>query len=100
MQKVKDPVLSLQKFRLLLWGRFDPWPGNFQVPLAKTKQKPKNKTEAGCELWLPRNPQKDEARCWRRKKLCPSRQGAVGNFLYFLAPQIPKDADGLAVRQR
>lgn len=29
MQKVKDPVLSLQKFRLLLWGRFDPRTGNF-----------------------------------------------------------------------
>ena len=29
---VKDPVLSL------LWQRFDPWPGNFQVQPKKTQQ--------------------------------------------------------------
>ena len=27
-QWVKDPVLSLQWLWLLLWRRFDPWPGN------------------------------------------------------------------------
>ena len=29
VQQVKDPVLSLQQLRLLLWRRFDPWPGTF-----------------------------------------------------------------------
>ena len=30
-QQVKDPTLSLQWLRLLLWLRFDPWPGNFHM---------------------------------------------------------------------
>ena len=30
-QWVKDPVLSLQCLRLLLWCGFDPWPGNSHV---------------------------------------------------------------------
>ena len=29
MQQVKDPALSLQWLGLLLWLRFNPWPGNF-----------------------------------------------------------------------
>ena len=28
-QCVKDPALSLQQLRSLLWHGFDPWPGNF-----------------------------------------------------------------------
>ena len=31
-QWVKDPALSLQWLRLLLWHGFDPWPRNFHVP--------------------------------------------------------------------
>ena len=31
-QQVKDLVLSLQQLGLLLWYRFDPWPGNFHMP--------------------------------------------------------------------
>ena len=31
VQWVKDPVLLLQQFELLLWHRFDPWPWNFHV---------------------------------------------------------------------
>ena len=32
VQLVKDPVLSLQWLRSLLWCRLDPWPGNFHMP--------------------------------------------------------------------
>ena len=35
-QQVKDPVL------LLLWHRFDPWPGNFCMPWARPKKKKKD----------------------------------------------------------
>ena len=31
VQKVKNPTLSLQQLRLLLWYRFNPWPGNFHM---------------------------------------------------------------------
>ena len=30
-QWVTDPALSLQWLRLLMWCRFDPWPGNFYM---------------------------------------------------------------------
>ena len=30
-QQVKEPVLSLRWLGLLLWHRFDPWPGNFHM---------------------------------------------------------------------
>ena len=33
MQWVKDPVLSLQWLRFLLWCRFDPWSRNFHMLL-------------------------------------------------------------------
>ena len=33
-QWVKDQVLSLQQFRLLLWPKFSPWPGNSHMPWA------------------------------------------------------------------
>ena len=36
-QWVKDLVLSLQQLVLLLWHRFDPWPGNFHMLWAKSK---------------------------------------------------------------
>ena len=42
---VKDPALSPQQLRLLLWHRFDPWPGNFHMPWVWLK-KPKNKAHA------------------------------------------------------
>ena len=31
VQRVKDPALSLQWLRSLLWPRFSPWPGNFHM---------------------------------------------------------------------
>ena len=31
VHQVKDPVLSLQWFGLLLWCEFDRWPGNFCI---------------------------------------------------------------------
>ena len=44
-QWVKDLVLSLQRLGLLVWHRFDPWPGNFHMLIAqpKTKQNKTNK---------------------------------------------------------
>ena len=40
---VKDPVLSLQQLRLLLWQEFEPWPRDFHMPrcmgIAKKKKK-------------------------------------------------------------
>ena len=33
-QWVKDLALSLLWLQSLLWHRFDPWPGNFHMPLA------------------------------------------------------------------
>ena len=36
MQQVKD-------LGLLLWCRFDPWPGNFHMPLARPKRKKEKK---------------------------------------------------------
>ena len=38
-QQVKDLVLSLQQLGLLLWYRFDPWPGNFHMPQVQPKKK-------------------------------------------------------------
>ena len=40
-QRVKDLVLSLLWLWLLLWRRFDPWPGNFHMPQAWQKKKKK-----------------------------------------------------------
>ena len=39
VQWVKDPVLSLQWLRSLLWRGFDPWPGNFHLPKEQPKKK-------------------------------------------------------------
>ena len=36
-------ALSLQQFRSLLWGRFDPWPRNFYTPGAAKKKKKRQK---------------------------------------------------------
>ena len=47
VQWVKDLVLFLQQLRsllwlrLLLWRRFDPWPGNFHMLQAWSKKKKK-----------------------------------------------------------
>ena len=38
MQQVKDPAVSLQQLRLLLWRGFHPWPGNFHMPQAQPKK--------------------------------------------------------------
>ena len=40
-QQVKDLVLSLQWFRLLLWCGFDPWPRSFHMLMAWPKRKKK-----------------------------------------------------------
>ena len=36
VQQVKDPELSLQWLRSLLWFGFHPWPRNFHTPEAHT----------------------------------------------------------------
>ena len=41
---VKDPALSLQCLRLLLWHRFEPWSGDFYMPKAWPKRKKKEGT--------------------------------------------------------
>ena len=41
-QRVKDPALSLEWLRSLLWHRFDPWPGNFCRLWAQPKKKKKS----------------------------------------------------------
>ena len=38
-KQVKDPALSLQQTRLLLWCTFNPWPRNFHMPWARPKKK-------------------------------------------------------------
>ena len=40
-QQVKDPVLSLQQLRSLLWHGFDPWPGNVHMPQLQPEKKKK-----------------------------------------------------------
>ena len=37
-QQVKEPVLSLQQLRSLLWHGFNPWPSNFHMPEMQPKQ--------------------------------------------------------------
>ena len=44
-QQVKDLAWSLQQFRLLLWGQFDPWRRNFHMQWSRPKKKKKNKVE-------------------------------------------------------
>ena len=43
-QGLKDPALSLEQFKPLLWCGFNPWPGNSHMPEGVTKKK-KIKTE-------------------------------------------------------
>ena len=43
IQQVKYLVLSLQWFGVLLWLRFDSWPGNFHIPWAWPKNKNREK---------------------------------------------------------
>ena len=40
-QQRKDPALSLQQLRVLLWCRFFPWPVNFHIPREHLKEKRK-----------------------------------------------------------
>ena len=49
VQQVGDPALSLQQLGLLLWHRFNPWPGNVHRPWAwgKKKKNPLWKKEPG-----------------------------------------------------
>ena len=37
-QWVKDPMLSLQPLRSLLWHGFNPWSGNFHLAWAQSKK--------------------------------------------------------------
>ena len=46
VQHFKDPLLSLQWLRLLLWHRFNPWPRNFHLPQEQQKKKKKKKALA------------------------------------------------------
>ena len=50
-QWVKDPALSLQQLRQLLWHRFDPWPRNFHMPQVQPKanKKPTHPTQENPE---------------------------------------------------
>ena len=41
--QVKDPALSAQQLKSLLWLGFDPWPRNFPMPWAWPKKKKKKK---------------------------------------------------------
>ena len=40
-QQVKDPALSQQQLRSLLWRRYDPWPRNFHVAWVQPRRKKK-----------------------------------------------------------
>ena len=51
-QQVKDPAMSLQQLRLLLWFGFDPWPGNFHMPWVQPKT---NKQKKWSLILLPFN---------------------------------------------
>ena len=46
-QRVMDPALSLQRLRLLLRCRFDPWSGNFHMPQVWPKKRKKRKEKKG-----------------------------------------------------
>ena len=50
VQRVKDPVLSLQQLGLLLWCRFDPWPGYFYMLWAQPTSK---KIKMSCGYGVP-----------------------------------------------
>ena len=53
-QGVKGPVLSLLRLGLLLWYRFDFWPGNFHMlwaqPIKQKTNKPKREREEGISV--------------------------------------------------
>ena len=49
-QQVKDPALSLEQLRLLLWRWFSPWLGNFHLPLRWPKRLKKKKKKKSKEL--------------------------------------------------
>ena len=50
-QGVKDPVLSLQWLRLLLWHGFDPWPRNFYMPQVWPEKKKKIIEQRQLKFW-------------------------------------------------
>ena len=50
MQRVKDPALSLQWLRLLVWGEFSPWPENFYMPQIQPEKRKKQTIEVKLSL--------------------------------------------------
>ena len=46
-QRVKDPALSLQQLRSLLWHRFDPWPRTFKCCRCGQKKRKEKKRKKG-----------------------------------------------------
>ena len=50
VQRVKEPALSLLCHRLLLWGRFNPWPRIFTMLLVQPRKKIRNLSLWGCNL--------------------------------------------------
>lgn len=46
-QWIKDPALSLQRLRSLLWHRFKSWPRNCLMPCGKNKNK--NTSSGDCD---------------------------------------------------
>ena len=60
VQQVKDPALSLLQHGSLLWHGFSPWPGNFHMLWAQTKNQTNHKTqeeicrEGGPKILIPK----------------------------------------------
>lgn len=45
-ESIKDPVLSLQQLRLMLWHRFHLCPWNFHMPWGHSQQEGKRKNSS------------------------------------------------------
>ena len=71
---VKEPVLSLPWLWFLLWYRFDPWPGNFQMPSACCGRGP-----GGPEVGKKRKKKvcRTKARCWGGQARVKAEAGQV-----------------------
>ena len=50
VHRVKDLALSPEQLMLLLWRRFDPWPGNFYMPCGQKKPKQTKKANVSHAL--------------------------------------------------
>ena len=70
---IKDPVLSLQSLRLLLWYRFDLGPGSFHVPQVrpKIKEKTNKKTKQRLNIVLKQTSKRQS------KSFCAVKQGST-----------------------